>query len=40
VYNLNAFWKESMNVAVFDWYQKEFSRQMRMAAGVGKKAEW
>ena len=22
-----------MNVTVFDWFQKEFSRQMRMAAG-------
>jgi ligand-binding sensor protein len=32
VYNLNASWKESMNVIMFDWFQKEFSRQMRMAA--------
>ena len=22
-----------MNVTVFDWFQKEFSRQMRIAAG-------
>jgi len=33
MHNLNASWKESKNVMVFDWHQKDFSRQMRMAAG-------
>ena len=30
-YALNAFWKEAMNEIDCDWYQKEFSMQMRMA---------
>lgn len=33
MYDLNASWKESLNVMVSGWYQKEFSRQMRMATG-------
>jgi hypothetical protein len=36
VYNLNASWKESINVMVYGWCQKEFSKQIIMAAGGWK----